>query len=244
VDHISDVARGPGWWLASDGKWYPPEARPPVQVAPAAVAHPTATPGPKGVRASRRPVSGRETNWGVDYWTAEEIAASQRRSASRRPPTGFRRPVDPRGAFVAALSVLLLVACLLPYYRVIPAGSAGLASPVHYQVVAGAFGAWRAVLPAVAGAGVVIGVANWLMRATTRGAVLVFVTLRLLTLAQLGLWVLVAIDRMTTRGLKAEIHGTLVSPSVTVTWVAWAAIAVAVAAMAGSFASSRKAASA
>ena len=136
------------------------------------------------------------------------------------------------------------MACLLPYYRVIPAGSAGLASPVHYQVVAGAFGSWRAVLPAVAGAGVVIGVANWLMRATTRGAVLVFVTLRLLTLAQLGLWVLVAIDRMTTRGLKADIHGTLISPSVTVTWVAWAAIAVAVAAMAGSFASSRKAASA
>ncbi|HLN15822.1 MAG TPA: hypothetical protein VK277_03610 [Acidimicrobiales bacterium] len=25
---MSDVSQGPGWWLASDGKWYPPEAQP------------------------------------------------------------------------------------------------------------------------------------------------------------------------------------------------------------------------
>lgn len=25
---MSDVSRGPGWWLASDGRWYPPEAVP------------------------------------------------------------------------------------------------------------------------------------------------------------------------------------------------------------------------
>ena len=25
---MSDVSHGPGWWLASDGKWYPPEAHP------------------------------------------------------------------------------------------------------------------------------------------------------------------------------------------------------------------------
>ena len=25
---MSDVASGPGWWIASDGKWYPPEAHP------------------------------------------------------------------------------------------------------------------------------------------------------------------------------------------------------------------------
>jgi uncharacterized membrane protein HdeD (DUF308 family) len=23
---MSDVSQGPGWWLASDGKWYPPES--------------------------------------------------------------------------------------------------------------------------------------------------------------------------------------------------------------------------
>ena len=26
---MSDSSQGPGWWLASDGKWYPPETAPP-----------------------------------------------------------------------------------------------------------------------------------------------------------------------------------------------------------------------
>src|SRR5690554_2550534 len=25
---MSDTSQGPGWWLASDGKWYPPEQAP------------------------------------------------------------------------------------------------------------------------------------------------------------------------------------------------------------------------
>ena len=25
---VSDVSQGPGWWLASDGKWYSPEQAP------------------------------------------------------------------------------------------------------------------------------------------------------------------------------------------------------------------------
>ena len=44
---MSDTSQGPGWWLASDGKWYPPEtwvgtqptapvAPPPYVMAPAA----------------------------------------------------------------------------------------------------------------------------------------------------------------------------------------------------------------
>lgn len=28
---MSDVSQGPGWWIASDGKWYPPELHPSVQ---------------------------------------------------------------------------------------------------------------------------------------------------------------------------------------------------------------------
>lgn len=35
---MSDVSQGPGWWLASDGKWYPPEAM--------ATRAPTVTPPP------------------------------------------------------------------------------------------------------------------------------------------------------------------------------------------------------
>jgi hypothetical protein len=40
---MSDQSQGPGWWQASDGKWYPPEqAPPPTQPEPASL--PTATP--------------------------------------------------------------------------------------------------------------------------------------------------------------------------------------------------------
>ena len=28
---MSDVAQGPNWWIASDGKWYPPELHPSVR---------------------------------------------------------------------------------------------------------------------------------------------------------------------------------------------------------------------
>ena len=29
---MSDKSEGPGWWIASDGKWYPPELHPTVRV--------------------------------------------------------------------------------------------------------------------------------------------------------------------------------------------------------------------
>jgi hypothetical protein len=29
---MSDKSEGPGWWIASDGKWYPPELHPSVRV--------------------------------------------------------------------------------------------------------------------------------------------------------------------------------------------------------------------
>lgn len=31
---VSDVPQGPGWWQASDGKWYPPQVQPPPPPAP------------------------------------------------------------------------------------------------------------------------------------------------------------------------------------------------------------------
>ena len=37
---MSDVSQGPGWWVASDGKWYPPELHPNFASAPPP--HPTA----------------------------------------------------------------------------------------------------------------------------------------------------------------------------------------------------------
>jgi Family of unknown function (DUF6159) len=31
---VSDVSQGPGWWIASDGRWYPPELHPVTTTAP------------------------------------------------------------------------------------------------------------------------------------------------------------------------------------------------------------------
>ncbi|CAM8621092.1 Domain of unknown function DUF4190 [Acidimicrobiia bacterium] len=37
---MSDTSQGPGWWIASDGKWYPPEsAQPPTPPPPAPPAY-------------------------------------------------------------------------------------------------------------------------------------------------------------------------------------------------------------
>ena len=37
---MSDVSLGPGWWMASDGKWYPPESAPATSVPPPAPEQP------------------------------------------------------------------------------------------------------------------------------------------------------------------------------------------------------------
>ena len=48
---MSDTSQGPGWWQASDGKWYPPEQAPGYQ-APAAGA-PSGSPGVTGAVSSQ-----------------------------------------------------------------------------------------------------------------------------------------------------------------------------------------------
>lgn len=46
---MSDFSRGPGWWIASDGKWYPPELHPSKRPPAPPVAH-----GPRRRRRRRR----------------------------------------------------------------------------------------------------------------------------------------------------------------------------------------------
>lgn len=50
---MSDVPEAPGWWQASDGKWYPPEqfsgSVPPPQAPPAGYGSPPAFPQPAQV---------------------------------------------------------------------------------------------------------------------------------------------------------------------------------------------------
>ena len=63
---MSDVSQGPGWWIASDGKWYPPEQAPqapqPAPAVPVVPVVPTATPPPVG---SDRPL-------GPGWWQATD----------------------------------------------------------------------------------------------------------------------------------------------------------------------------
>jgi hypothetical protein len=46
-DAMSDMSQGPGWWIASDGKWYPPHLHPsvPITVTPDPVTRFPGTPG-------------------------------------------------------------------------------------------------------------------------------------------------------------------------------------------------------
>jgi hypothetical protein len=246
VERVSDVAQGPGWWQASDGRWYPPETHPSARSADRPPTAPPPLPpmrgpgpGPAagGHGTGRSPSAAPSRAWGDDYWTSMSATTTLRRSAGgSRPGAGLRRAVDRRGAFVTVCSLLLLLGCTLPYYRVTATGSGVLSSPLLYKVVDSAFGSWRAGIPVLAIAAALVGIVNSLLRVGAPGAVGVLAALRLMALGQLGLWVLVAVAHTpgnTTFGVGAL--GT--SPTVSVTWVAWAAVATAAAALAGSFAS-------
>lgn len=54
---MSEVSQGPGWWLASDGRWYPPEQHPDHQ--------PIATPPPEPPAAPVAPVGSAGAGWSV-----------------------------------------------------------------------------------------------------------------------------------------------------------------------------------
>jgi hypothetical protein len=65
---MSDVSNGPGWWQASDGKWYPPEQQPNYEAA-------TPPPSPTQSPSPTRPSSG-QFKFEMNRWTqAERITA-------------------------------------------------------------------------------------------------------------------------------------------------------------------------
>lgn len=73
---MSDVSQGPGWWQASDGKWYPPEQAPSGAPAPApAFGAPAAggiATGPGGAQLAEWPI--RFLGGIIDYWALYLIA--------------------------------------------------------------------------------------------------------------------------------------------------------------------------
>ena len=55
---MSDVSQGPGWWQASDGKWYAPELHPDYVAPPPTVAEPGAPPPTSSPAPSAVPEGG------------------------------------------------------------------------------------------------------------------------------------------------------------------------------------------
>ncbi len=69
---MSDTSQGPGWWQASDGKWYPPESNPSTaqSAAPPPPGPMTSVPGPPlahqvGAVQLQRVVGKTRNPWGV-----------------------------------------------------------------------------------------------------------------------------------------------------------------------------------
>src|SRR5262249_41820359 len=61
---MSDTSQGPGWWEASDGKWYPPEQAPGAPAADSGAGGYQATPGygaqPQGGYGQQPPSYGQQ----------------------------------------------------------------------------------------------------------------------------------------------------------------------------------------
>lgn len=238
---MSDIAGGPGWWLASDGKWYPPQTHPaarvpppppPVVAAPPPVVpstamaaiprSPTATGAPAPTGASASPWSA------ADYrWEDSTFAGRQRRASAGR----MQRTADARGAFVVVVSLLLVAACFVPYYNV----SRTFNGSLHMTVANHALGQWRVAIPAVCILTALVGVVNSILRVGQTGAVAVFFVLRLLVFAQLGAWVVPIVLK------KIPTSVTPHPPTLTFGWAAYVCIGVALIAVFGSFASIGKA---
>jgi hypothetical protein len=115
---MSDVSRGPGWWLASDGKWYPPHLHPdyrPTPPAPAeaaATGTPASSPGPVAAVPPRR-------------------AAPPSRSARARRRRRRRWSLAVGGIVVAAVVAVIVAATVIGGSKTpsTPTGVAGSTGP-------------------------------------------------------------------------------------------------------------------
>lgn len=64
---MSDTSQGPGWWQASDGRWYPPTARPGTPTPPVAPPSPTTGPAAYGPPGYGPPAYAPPAGYGYGY---------------------------------------------------------------------------------------------------------------------------------------------------------------------------------
>ncbi len=78
---MSDTSQGPGWWLASDGKWYSPEQAPGYEPASVPATAPSTMPQPGALPTT-----------GTLPPTAPVVASSSGPSTGTLPPTAYPPP--------------------------------------------------------------------------------------------------------------------------------------------------------
>ncbi len=110
---MSDTAQGPGWWMASDGKWYPPElwtgppnTGPPPTTSPVMGAPQPATPTQPGQVPAYGGVAipGQPTYTGAPYGTYEQSSRQPGTYAPYgQPMATYGLPVKTNGLAIASL---------------------------------------------------------------------------------------------------------------------------------------------
>ena len=128
---------------------------------------------------------------------------------------------------MALASAVVLAATFLPWFGLTPSGSA---QTLGATILDPGYGGWRVLVPMVAVAAMVVGIANALLRPADRGALAVFVVLRALVVTQAGL-VVAALATKAPHTL-AQGAGSLV----VLRWPAWGAVAASLVALGGSLA--------
>jgi hypothetical protein len=104
---MSDQSQGPGWWMASDGKWYPPETHPDYTPPP--------PPPPPGPSASASPQLGGWAAPSPQPSAQSGPAPATRAAAQSAPATG--RPIEPAWWLLGLATVGSVVGAFLPWVK-------------------------------------------------------------------------------------------------------------------------------
>jgi len=106
-----NLSGGPGWWQASDGKWYPPETHPDYQ-APVAFSEQPGTSGapPTALPQRRQAPDGSWQTLGDDgYWYPDDEDADSEDQFQEQPPDATRRRFIGGRRFWIELAVVVVI---------------------------------------------------------------------------------------------------------------------------------------
>ncbi len=124
---MSDTSQGPGWWLASDGKWYPPElwTGPPGSGPPAQPGSVAPGPDPLSSPAQPNPYAGQATPYAGPSPTylgqpPGTVGAPYGSPYPGQPYGQYPPYANPAGARNNGLAVASLVCACLGWFLFVP----------------------------------------------------------------------------------------------------------------------------